>query len=302
MTSTSQPVRLLKGHGTENDFLILVDCEGTFPLDASTVSRWCDRRAGLGADGILRIMRTDVALADPDLGFPTLDPPAVSDDAPFAMDYRNADGSIAEMCGNGARVFAHALLHQGLLDNTEFGILTRAGIKTVTVEEFDRHNPDTARVSIEMGSIDVYGTSTCSFEHERFAGVAVNVGNPHLACVIPGLTPKALAELPIATPPDFDHEFFPQGTNIEILTPLRTTQEGRDEVHMRVHERGSGETRSCGTGTVAATIAALATEERTSGTVDVLVPGGVVTVTIDEDMNATLTGPSVIHSTIDTVL
>ena len=112
------------------------------------------------------------------------------------------------------------------------------------------------------------------------------MGNPHLAAIVPGLTTSQLAELPVDQPIDYDAAFFPEGVNVEIATALHD-----GVVHMRVHERGVGETRSCGTGTVATAVAALADAGAGEGTVGVHVPGGVVSVTI-ADGQATLTGPS----------
>ena len=143
-----------------------------------------------------------------------------------------------------------------------------------------------AVVSVDMGVPSVLGVSTCTVADYHFAGLGVDVGNPHLACVIPELTPETLRELPIAEQFTFDPAFFPEGVNIEVLTEL---VDGR--VYMRVHERGSGETRSCGTGTVAAAQAALADAGVDKGEVVVVVPGGEVTVRIDHD-GSTLTGPS----------
>jgi len=259
-------IDFVKGHGTENDFLILPDPEDQFDLTASTVASLCDRRAGLGADGILRVVRGEHA---------------------WFMDYRNADGSVAEMCGNGVRVFAHYLRSRGLVDTDEFVVSTRAGDRTVLVTDWDEQD---ATVSVGMGPATVTGVSTARIGDLSLAGLGVDLGNPHLAAVIPGLTPERLAALDLVAP-EFDEEFFPAGVNVEILTELVD-----DRVHMRVHERGVGETRSCGTGTVAAARAALADAGLTDGAVTVTVPGGEVTVTIAGE-ESTLTGPSRIIAT-----
>lgn len=208
------------------------------------------------------------------------------------MDYRNADGSVAEMCGNGTRVFAHWVRSRGLVDKDTFTVGTRAGAKRVTVHSFTETD---AEVSVEMGPATVLGVSTASMAGEKFAGLGVDIGNPHLAAVIPGLSAEALAQRTLEQPL-IDTEFFPAGVNVEIVTPLES-----GTVHMRVFERGVGETRSCGTGTVAAARAALADASQATGTVRVIVPGGEVTVEITED-GSTLTGPSRIVATGETSL
>lgn len=274
-----------KGHGTENDFVIV---EGTQPLPPEKVQALCDRRAGIGGDGVLRVIRAGELLAAGDID--ELAPGIDAQD--WFMDYRNADGSVAEMCGNGTRVFAHWVRSRGLVDKDTFTVGTRAGAKRVTVHSFTETD---AEVSVEMGPATVLGVSTASMAGEKFAGLGVDMGNPHLAAVIPGLSAEALAEKPLEQPL-IDTEFFPAGVNVEIVTPLES-----GTVHMRVFERGVGETRSCGTGTVAAARAALADVSQGTGTVRVIVPGGEVTVEITED-GSTLTGPSRIVATGETSL
>ncbi|KXO93950.1 diaminopimelate epimerase [Tsukamurella pseudospumae] len=272
-------VDFLKGHGTENDFVILPDPGVDIDLVPELVAALCDRRAGIGADGVLRVARAGDLL---DAGVLDALPDGVSREDWF-MDYRNADGSIAEMCGNGVRVFAHFLAASALVAGDEFVVGSRAGAKPVRVHHAD---PEAAEVSVSMGVPRVFGTSSAGVDGRDLAGIAVDVGNPHIACVVPGLTEEDLAALDVASPPTFDHGLFPHGTNVEVLTPLHD-----GAVHMRVHERGSGETRSCGTGTVAAAVAALRAAGAETGEVDVHVPGGVVTVTVEAD-GAVLRGPS----------
>lgn len=260
---------VLKGHGTENDFVLLVDTENRFNPTPAEVAELCNRHSGIGADGLLRVVRS----AD-------LDEPS---QAEWFMDYRNADGSVAEMCGNGTRVFAHYLVASGLVTDKDFLVGTRAGDKHVTVHAADRRHAD---VSVDMGAVDVTGVSTCMLGKTTFAGLGVDVGNPHLACIIPTLTREQLETLPIQDGFTVDTEFFPAGVNVEIATELTD-----GAVHMRVNERGVGETRSCGTGTVATAVAALADAGKAEGSVDVHVPGGTVQVTV-HDGKATLRGPS----------
>lgn len=276
-------MKFAKGHGTENDFVIIEDHEGTLELSPERVRVLCDRRAGIGGDGLLRVVRAGA------LGEPLAEGIAPAD---WFMDYRNADGSVAEMCGNGTRVFAHWVRSRGLVDSESFVVGTRAGAKQVTVHSFDEHD---AQVSVEMGPAEVTGVSTASMVGESFAGLGVDMGNPHLAAVIPGLTPESLVDMAFAQP-EFDHEFFPHGVNVEVLTQLVD-----GAVSMRVFERGVGETRSCGTGTVAAARAALADAGEGAGTVTVNAPGGQVQVEIF-DGGSRLTGPSRIVAEGTTVL
>ncbi|MBF6329606.1 diaminopimelate epimerase [Nocardia transvalensis] len=275
-----------KGHGTQNDFVVLPDPQAALALPAERVAALCDRRRGLGADGVLRVAR---AGALRDTGVLSELPQGVSADDWF-MDYRNADGSIAEMCGNGVRVFAHYLVARGWEQRDSFVVGSRAGARPVTVHSFDSAAGD---VTVAMGPVRTLGESTATIGGHALPGLGIDVGNPHLACVDPGLTADALAKLDLTVPPGFDPELFPQGVNIEILTAL----DGDRAVDMRVYERGVGETRSCGTGTVAAAAAALAREgfdlEADTGEIRVRIPGGEVTVGIDRG-NACLRGPSVL--------
>ena len=268
-----QTVAFTKGQGTGNDFVIIPDPDGMLELSDAQVSALCDRRFGIGADGTLRVVRS-AALPEG----------AATPDAEWFMDYRNADGSAAEMCGNGIRVFAHVLVAEGLEDAREFDVDTRAGLKHITVLSADA---ESAVVSVGMGPIEVTGVSTASMGGAQFAGIGVDVGNPHLACVIPGLTAEALAGMEFSQPV-FDPEFFPAGVNVEVLTELTG-----GAVHMRVWERGVGETRSCGTGTVAAAQAALADAGIEDGSVVVNVPGGAIEVSLAGGV-ATMSGPSTI--------
>lgn len=281
-------MKFAKGHGTENDFVIIEDHTAELPLDAERVAALCDRRAGIGGDGLLRVVRAGALVEAGELE--RLEEGIAADD--WFMDYRNADGSIAEMCGNGTRVFAHWVRSRGLVDSDEFTVGTRAGAKQVVVSQCTATD---ATVSVEMGPARVTGVSTASMAGEHFAGLGVDMGNPHLAAVVPGLDAEKLAAMTFEQPV-FDKEFFPAGVNVEVLTPLHN-----GEVHMRVFERGVGETRSCGTGTVASACAALADAGQGEGTVTVNVPGGKVTVDIF-DGGSRLTGPSRIVAEGETTL
>jgi diaminopimelate epimerase len=258
--SVPDGIEFVKGHGTENDFILLPDPAGTLQVSPSQVRALCDRYAGIGADGVIR-----VAPAKPGSA------------AAFVMDYRNADGSLAEMCGNGARLFARYLVDAGWAPAGRIVFETRGGVRTADL-------PSAGEVTVEMGPARMGMPSATTVSGREMRGVAVDVGNPHLVC----LTDVDLAELDLTQQPTFDSALFPAGVNIEFVTVL-----GPGGVQMRVHERGVGETRSCGTGTVAVAAAYLSSVGRSAGTVRVAVPGGLVTVVITED-DSTLTGPAVV--------
>jgi len=270
-----------KGHGTQNDFVLLPDPDGRLSLTPAAVTALCDRRRGLGADGVLRVTRAEAALA---AGVFDRVPEGVAP-GDWYMDYRNADGSIAQMCGNGVRVFAHYVRACGLESRDEFVVGSLAGPRSVVLHRWDDTSAD---VTVEMGKTNQLGTGEAMVGGRPFAGLAVDVGNPHLACVDADLTGDELAALDVAAPVSFDRTQFPEGVNIEVLTAPHG-----GVVSMRVHERGVGETRSCGTGTVAAAVAALAFDGAATGTLRVRIPGGEVTVTVTE-ASSYLRGPSVL--------
>jgi diaminopimelate epimerase len=266
-------VQFSKGHGTQNDFVVLPDPDGALDLTPERVAALCDRRRGLGADGVLRVVRW-AALGDG---------PEPEPGVEWFMDYRNADGSLAEMCGNGVRVYARYLAHRGWLTGGELPLGTRGGVRTVRI--------DGDGVSVDMGAAAVGETSTASIDGDAFPGIAVDVGNPHLACV----TEADVDHLDLTRPPGHDPALFPHGVNVEFVTPVVD-----GEVAMRVHERGVGETRSCGTGTVAAVVAALRHAGRETGTVGVATRGGRLRVTVT-DSTTVLHGPAVLvaHGDLD---
>ena len=274
-------MKFVKGHGTQNDFVLLPDPDARLALTPAAVAALCDRRRGLGADGVLRV--TTAAAAQSAGVFDRL--PEGVGPGDWYMDYRNADGSIAQMCGNGVRVFAHYLRASGLENRDEFVVGSLAGPRPVVLHRYDA---TTADVTVEMGKTNQLGTGEAIVGGRPFAGMAIDVGNPHLACVDPDLTADELAGLDVAAPVSFDRAQFPEGVNVEVLTaPVDGS------VSMRVHERGVGETRSCGTGTVAAAVAALAFGGANTGTLRVCIPGGEVTVTVT-DASSYLRGPSVL--------
>ena len=277
--SARDGISFLKGHGTLNDFVIIPDDSVEIDLDPELVGALCARRGGIGADGVIRIAKSGALL---DRGVLDTLPNGV-DPADWFMDYRNADGSIAEMCGNGVRVFAHALVATGRAEVGAIRVGTRSGARTAEILSRSGHD---AVVRVDMGSPKLLGVSAAELGGRSFAGLAIDMGNPHLACIVPGLDVTGLDSLPVDAAPVFDTAFFPNGVNVEIATPISD-----GVVRMRVHERGSGETMSCGTGIVATAVAALADSGRRTGDVVVKVRGGEVTVSLGEN-GSTLTGPS----------
>jgi diaminopimelate epimerase len=179
------------------------------------------------------------------------------------------------MCGNGVRVFARHLVDAGLAAEGEFVVGTRAGDRPVVV------HPDRS-VTVQMGPATITGTSVTVVAGRPFSGVAVNVGNPHLV----SLLDDDVAGLDLRDQPDFDHDVFPHGVNLEFINCL-----GEGALRMRVHERGVGETRACGTGTVAAVAAAFHLAGTDTGKSTVDVPGGRVEVTVSRGAS-TLSGPA----------
>jgi len=270
-----------KGHGTQNDFVLLPDLHAQLELAPAAVAALCDRRRGLGADGVLRVTTAGAVV---DAGVLDRLPEGVQA-GDWYMDYRNADGSFAQMCGNGVRVFAHYLRAGGLEERDEFVVGSLAGPRPVVVHRADAVN---AEVTVEMGKVNRLGAGTATVGGRQFTGIGIDVGNPHLACLDPGLTEAALAALDVGAPVEFDSGQFPEGVNVEIVTP---PVDGA--VSMRVHERGVGETRSCGTGTVAAAVAALTHLGAPTGALRVRIPGGEVSVEVG-DTTSYLRGPSVL--------
>jgi diaminopimelate epimerase len=299
-------VEFVKGHGTQNDFIVLLDSAANAELTESQVRALCDRRRGLGADGVLRAVQQA-----------PLDGAPGTDGAPGAvawfMDYRNADGSVAEMCGNGARVFALALREAGLVASDSFVIATRGGSRSVRIDERFAAG---ATVTVEMGAPLARTTgeksvtvTTTDGESEKSAwpAVPVWVPNPHAVVVVDDLLQAGrLLSAPSVAP----GEVFPDGVNVEFvvdrgLDPV--AGDGTLRVGMRVHERGVGETRSCGTGAVAAAwvwrrrVAGAGDVSGAASSVRVDVPGGSVYVTERSDGALELRGPAVIvaRGTID---
>ncbi|MGA5305109.1 diaminopimelate epimerase [Nucisporomicrobium flavum] len=268
-----------KGHGTGNDFVILPDPDGALDLTPSLVAALCDRHRGIGADGVLRVVR---AAKHPDGA-------GHAADAEWFMDYWNSDGSAAEMCGNGVRVFTRYLLSEGLATAGPEGlpVATRAGVVRALV--------DGPLISVHMRTPEVYAAGTATVGPLTMPGMAVNCGNPHLVSALhDGVE---LAALDLHAAPGYDPALFPEGVNIEFTTPGEPVDGTDLHVHMRVYERGSAETLSCGSGALAVGAVALRDAGLATGVVAVDLPGGRLTVTADGEGRWWLAGPAVLVAT-----
>jgi diaminopimelate epimerase len=287
-------ITFTKGHGTENDFVLLDDPDGELELTGELIRELADRRAGLGGDGVIRVVRTAAALPQYE----------GSDEAPeWFMDYWNADGSAAEMCGNGVRVFVTHLIRRGWIDLPDGGeqvIATRNGVKAIR-RQGDRIGADLGPWSVVGGPAAVAAGGDVKVAMPGLPvlpGLSVELGNPHVVVVLPDV--DTLAAVDLSVPPVVDPVPV-NGTNVELVVPMHDQQVLGELGHlrMRVHERGSGETRSCGTGAVAAALAARAFGGPSAPDhwrIDVL--GGTLQVSVQgtatEGTVAALSGPAVI--------
>jgi len=266
-----------KGHGTGNDLVLLLDREDMMDVGTAEVRFLCDRHIGIGGDGLLRAVlakHIEGWNGEPDLWF---------------MDYRNADGSVAEMCGNGIRVFARFLLQHDLASGPVVQVATRAGLKEVNLL------PD-GRLRAEIGPANVAdrGVRVHTADGEEFAALRVDVGNPHAVSFT-----DDLSRVPLHTSPRWrPEEEFPEGVNLEFASVL-----GERHVAMRVFERGVGETQSCGTGTVAVAAAARVhtDDQELPVTYRLDLPGGRLYVELTADQSY-LTGPAVLIAHGEVVL
>ena len=265
----------LKGHGTENDFVLLPDHDGSVHGGLSAddwsarVRALCDRRAGIGGDGVLRVVR---------------------DGALWFMDYWNADGSVSEMCGNGIRVFARHLLEEGLVAADQpLPVQTRDGVKTITFG-----GSEGEEITVDMGEPRLLGSTTVSIGHMTWEATHVDMGNPHAVAFVESLSPDGPVGS-LDTSPVFDEAVYPHGVNVELVVPV-----GPGHVAMRVHERGSGETRSCGTGACAVAVAAAVRDgagadgDGRGSTYTVDLPGGTLVIEWTSAGRVLMTGPAVI--------
>jgi diaminopimelate epimerase len=266
----------VKGHGTENDFVLLPDHDGSVhgDLPAERVVALCDRRAGIGGDGVMRVIRT-AALGSVFEG---------SDQPVWFMDYRNSDGSFSEMCGNGIRLFGLHLVEEGLVDPTgPVPIGTRGGVKILTFGE-------DGLITVDMGAPEILDEeSKVAVGPLAWSAANIGMGNPHAVAFVDSLDDAG----PLLEEPSYDEGVYPHGVNVEFVV-----RRGPQHVAMRVHERGSGETRSCGTGACAVMVAAALADGARPTTADVTyrvdVPGGELAVTWTPDDRVLLTGPAVI--------
>ncbi|MGI9157554.1 MAG: diaminopimelate epimerase [Marmoricola sp.] len=264
-------ISFVKGHGTENDFVLVPDANGRLDLTREQLAALCHRRAGIGGDGVIRVVRTDA----------TEDPAAVAarGDAIWFMDYRNADGSLSEMCGNGIRVLGlYLATHADVDPRSPLPIATRDGVKMLTF--------DADRITVDMGSPRLLGESEVSVGGRSWPVTHVSLGNPHAVAFVDDLAEAGSLD----EQPDYDREVYPESVNIEFVRRV-----GERHVAMRVHERGSGETRSCGTGACAAMVAAATQDDAERGTpYTVDLPGGTLQVTWTEDDRILMTGLAVL--------
>jgi diaminopimelate epimerase len=264
----------LKGHGTQNDFVIIPDPENGIELSPAAVALLCDRRAGIGGDGVLHVVRS---AAHPEAR-------AMAAEAEWFMDYRNGDGSIAEMCGNGVRVFAHYLQRAGHVSEGDIVVATRGGVKKVHIDK-------EGLITVGMGTAALpAGDVTVSVGDRTWPATNVNMGNPHAVAFVDDL---AHAGDLYAPPPFAPADAYPQGVNVEFVV-----DRGPRHVAMRVHERGAGETRSCGTGACAVAVAAArrdGLDPALTGapvTYEIDLPGGRLTVTERPGGEIEMTGPA----------
>jgi diaminopimelate epimerase len=276
-------MRVAKGHGTENDFVIVPDLGGTVDLTPSLVAAICDRHAGLGADGVLRVVRcTDEPAAA-----------AMAADAEWFMDYRNADGSVAEMCGNGIRVFARWLVDARLARPGDLSIATRAGVLAVRLGAAGDVSVDMGpwAMPAELAELKVAVPDGPAGGREA-AAVGVLMPNPHAVVFVDDLAEAGrLRGAPTVTPA----QAFPRGVNVEFVVTR-----GPRHVAMRVYERGVGETRSCGTGAAAVMVAAARRAGDTAPTSYIVdVPGGRLLVAERADGHVDMTGPAVLVAEAD---
>lgn len=274
-----------KGHGTGNDFVLFTDPDGEVELTPAQIANICDRHFGVGADGIIRAVRSR-SLTD---GAAALEEDPAAE---WFMDYHNADGSIAEMCGNGIRVYARYLIAEGLVhlaDGDTLAIGTRGGVRDL--------QQGRTGFQVDLGRWKLDGGEPLVRARElpvARPGLGISVGNPHVVVALADeaeLDSADLSYIPILEPaPE-------EGANVEFVVPRDPlVKDGVGRIRMRVHERGSGETLSCGTGAVAA---ALATRYWAgSGAPDqwrVEVPGGTVGVRMfpaEDGEHVSLSGPA----------
>lgn len=266
-----------KGHGTGNDFVVIPDPDGLLVLGAGQVRALCDRHFGIGADGVLRAVRTER----------TQEGAAYGSSAPeWFMDYRNADGSLALMCGNGIRVFARFLVDSGLVSPGSHEILTRGGVRRVEVAvEGD--------IGVDMGPVireGYQGAVTVTLAERRWSGRGLGMPNPHAVVIVDDVD-----SLPTRLPePEVSPAWmYPDGVNVEFVQVIAAGAGEPAHIRMRVHERGSAETLSCGTGACASgVVVAELLGLPVDSDIRVDVPGGTLVVARRPGDRVHLAGPA----------
>lgn len=253
-------VEYFKGHGTKNDFVIIEDLQDKLEITPEQVKAICDRKTGIGADGILRVVKTN---------------------GQYFMDYRNSDGSIAEMCGNGARVFGLYLKQRNLVSDNNFIISTRAGSVKILIS-----NPNAISVTMNSAKIRVNSVEILN-NSKTYPATGVDAPNPHAVVFVDDLA--EIGEL-VNAPTSIPIDEFKDGVNVEFVKKISDTH-----VQMRVFERGSGETLSCGTGAcaVAAVLREQVKNQKNQFQIDVR--GGTLHINFVDD-KIVMTGPAVIES------
>jgi diaminopimelate epimerase len=270
-------MRFSKYHGTGNDFVMVEDLDDHLRLDPEFIAALCDRSRGVGADGLIRIVRAP--------------------GADFFMDYHNADGATAEMCGNGIRCLAKYVYDRGLTAMTELNVSTRAGMKHLWI---DTDDGVACEVTVDMGppyldraDIPMTGDPAGRFVGERlqvggrtFTATAVSMGNPHCVVVLqPGEDMQQL-DVPALGGAIERLPVFPNGTNVEFVQVF----DGR--IYVRVWERGSGLTMACGTG-ACASLVACSLMGLVGRDAELSFPGGRLRAAWRDDGHVLLTGPAV---------
>jgi diaminopimelate epimerase len=275
-------IHFTKGHGTGNDFVLFADPDGEIDLTSAQLIAIADRRFGVGGDGVLRAVRSKnipegaAALAE-------------DDGAEWFMDYHNSDGSVSEMCGNGIRVFARFLVDNGLAtlgQGETLSIGTRGGVRDL------QRNATGFQVDLGRWRLDGSEPLVRARDlHVQRPGLGINVGNPHVVVAL--ASDEELDALDLTVIPQLEPE-APEGANVEFVV-AGTVKDGVGQIRMRVHERGSGETLSCGTGAAAS---ALATRHWAGAGAPnqwrVEVPGGVLGVRMfptEDGEHVALSGP-----------
>lgn len=255
-------IQFTKGHGTGNDFVLVLDRVGQLDLSEAEIRMICDRNFGIGADGLIVVRPTKGSEVESLL--------SEEPEAKWFMDYRNRDGSKAEMCGNGIRVFARYLLEHSLADipqGSTLPVATRAGIKDLT-QTATGFAVDLGpwKLSEEEVLVRAQGLQVAR------PGLHVNLGNPHVVVALADL--DELENLDLHRAPSLD-PISDSGANVEFVVPGDPlVEEGVASLTMRVHERGVGETLSCGTGVAASAIAIRHWAGGTQNNWRVNVPGG----------------------------